>query len=257
MTYRVKNIGIAVALALVAGLLTVFYVTNYKKDVRSAESSVTVYVAAKDVPSGTPGEEIAADGFLTQQAIAKRSVTPGAISSPEQLAGLVASGEIYAGEQVTTRRFSTEETRGIRAQITGTERAVSVAGNKQQTLAGTLKAGDHVDVIASWNVPEAIQNHVSRVILRDILVLEVPAATSTDQKLTEPGEGGNAVMLALTDAQSQKMFWMVQNGAWALALRPPAKDADSPNSAEGSLTILKDGLGSGAFAELLPEEGGQ
>ena len=39
MTYRLKNIGIAVALALVAGLLTVFYVTNYKRDVRSAEAA--------------------------------------------------------------------------------------------------------------------------------------------------------------------------------------------------------------------------
>lgn len=257
MTYRVKNVGIAVALALVAGLLTVFYVTNYKRDVRSAEASVTVYVAAKDVPAGTSGDQMASDGYLTQQDIAQRSVAPGAISSPEQLAGLVASGQIFAGEQVTTRRFTTEETRGIRAQISGTERAVSVAGNKQQTLAGTLKAGDHVDVVASWNVPEQIQNHVSRVILRNILVLEVPQAAATDQKLTEPGEGGNTVMLALTDAQSQKMFWVAQNGAWTFALRPPDKDADSPNSAEGSLTILKDGLGAAAFAELLPEEGGQ
>jgi Flp pilus assembly protein CpaB len=257
MTYRLKNIGIAVALALVAGLLTVFYVTNYKRDVRSAEASVTVYVASKDIPSGTTGATVISDGYLAQQAVAKRSVTPGAISSPEQLNALVAGGTIYAGEQVTTRRFTTEETKGIRAQITGAERAIAIAGNKQQTLADTLKAGDHVDVLASWNVPEAMQNHVSRVVLRDILVLEVPTSAATDAKLTEPGEGGNAVMLALTDAQSQKLFWVVQNGAWTLALRPPDKDADSPNSAESALTILKDGLGAAEFASLLPDEGGQ
>ena len=35
--------------ALVAGLLTVFYVTNYKKEVRNAEANVTVFVVA-DVP---------------------------------------------------------------------------------------------------------------------------------------------------------------------------------------------------------------
>jgi Flp pilus assembly protein CpaB len=257
MTYRLKNIGIAVALALVAGLLTVFYVTNYKKDVRSAETSVTVYVASKDIPSGTTGANVISDGYLAEQDVAKRSVTPGAISSPEQLQNLVAGGTIYAGEQVTTRRFTTEETRGIRAQISGTERAVAIAGNEQQTLGGTLKAGDHVDVLASWNVPEAVQNHVSRVILRDILVLEVATAAATDQKLTNPGEGGNPVMLALTDAQSQKLFWVVQNGAWTLALRSPDKDADSPNSAESSLSILKDGLGSAQYASLLADEGGQ
>jgi hypothetical protein len=53
MTYRVKNITIAVALALVAALLTSFYVTNYQRNVRADESNVTVYVAARDIPAGT------------------------------------------------------------------------------------------------------------------------------------------------------------------------------------------------------------
>ena len=38
MTYRVRNIAIAVALAVVAALLTTFYVTNYKKSVQSGEA---------------------------------------------------------------------------------------------------------------------------------------------------------------------------------------------------------------------------
>ena len=221
MTYRLKNIGIAVALALVAGLLTVFYVTNYKKDVRSAETNVTVYVASKDIPSGTSGEDVVSDGYLAEQAVAKRSVTPGAISSPEQLESLVAGGTIYAGEQVTTRRFTTEETRGIRAQITGNERAMSIAGTSEQVLAGTLKTGDHVDVLANWNSPERIQHHVSRVILRDILVLEAASSATTDEKLTDPSGGGYPVILALTDSQSQKLFWAIQNGTWSFQLRPP------------------------------------
>ena len=50
MTYRVRNIGIAVALAVVAALLTTFYVTNYKKSVQSGAEAVTVYVASRDIP---------------------------------------------------------------------------------------------------------------------------------------------------------------------------------------------------------------
>ena len=42
MTYRVRNIVIAVALALVAGLLSIFYVSNYKANVQHAEKTVTV-----------------------------------------------------------------------------------------------------------------------------------------------------------------------------------------------------------------------
>jgi Flp pilus assembly protein CpaB len=253
MTYRVKNIGIAVALALVAGLLTIFYVTNYKRDVRSAEASVTVYVAAKDIPAGTSGDELGGGGWLTQQSVAKRSVTPGAISSPEQLAGRVSSGTIYAGEQVTTRRFTTEETKGIRAQLTGTTRALAIAGNAQQTLAGTLKDGDHVDIIATWNFPEEAIAHVSKVILRDILVLEAPESSSTSEKLTDPTAGNIAVILALTDNQAQKLFWVVNNGQWSLQLRPPADSADSPTSAESSRSLLLDGM-AGRVSDLFPPE---
>ena len=39
MTYRIRNIGIAVALAIVAALLTTFYVTNYKRTVQQGEQT--------------------------------------------------------------------------------------------------------------------------------------------------------------------------------------------------------------------------
>jgi pilus assembly protein CpaB len=255
MTYRVKNIGIAVALALVAGLLTIFYVTNYKRDVRAAEASVTVYVAAKDIPAGTSGDELTGGGWLTQQSVAKRSVTPGAISSPEQLSGRLSAGTIYAGEQVTTRRFTTEETRGIRAQISGTQRAIAVSGNSTQTLSGTLKDGDHVDVIATWNYPEEAIAHVSKVILRDILVLQAPDETSTTETLTDPTAGNIEVILAVTDSQAQKLFWATNNGVWALQLRPPADSADSPTSAESSLSLVQDGM-AGRVSALFPADTG-
>src|SRR3712207_219085 len=142
MTYRLRNIAIAIVLALVAGFMTIFYVTNYKREVRSAESNVTVYVAAKDIPAGTSGAEIASDGMLVEQDVAKRNVTPGAISSPNQIADRVSSAPIYVGEQITTRRFTTEEARGIRAELAGTTRAIQVAGTEHQLLAGTLEDGD-------------------------------------------------------------------------------------------------------------------
>jgi len=53
MTYRIRNILIAVGLALVAMLLTLFYVTNYKRTVQKSTSGVAVYVAAKDLTPRT------------------------------------------------------------------------------------------------------------------------------------------------------------------------------------------------------------
>ena len=259
MTYRLRNIGIAIALALVAGLLTVFYVTNYKREVRSAEASITVYVASQDIPAGTSGAE--AQEFLAEQSVAQRNVTPGAISEPEQLEGRVAAATIYAGEQVTTRRFTTEESKGIRAQIEGNERALAVPGTAEQLLAGTLVSGDRVDVVGSWNVPENETLHFSRVVLRDLLVLEAPEGGISTESVTNPQEasGGYSAILALTDAQAQKLFWLTENGTWSLQLRPTQDAADSPESAESAESLLFDGIGLARFRAMQArlQEGGE
>jgi Flp pilus assembly protein CpaB len=109
-------------------------------------------------------------------------------------------------------------------------------------LAGTLQDGDHVDVVGSWNVPESDTRHYSRVVLRDLVVLEAPETADTTEKLTDPNSGGYSVMLMLTDAQAQKLWWLAKNGEWTLQLRPTNDAADSPESAESAGSILMDGV---------------
>jgi Flp pilus assembly protein CpaB len=261
MTYRLRNIGIALALALVAGLLTVFYVTNYKRDVRSAEENVTVWVAARDIPSGTSGEKIAEGGYLEQEEIAKRSVTPGAITSPGQLGDRVAGGTIYAGEQVTLLRFNSESEKGLRAQLTGNLRALQVPGDSHQLMSGTLRDGDHVDVVASMkyrfiNFRDSGSSNVndemvaSRIVLRDIVVLEAPKQTDGNAKLTKPNEQLAAV-LAVSDTQAQKLFFVMKNGEWSLQLRPTNDAGDSPEGVETVGSVLGDGLRPEQLRELV------
>ena len=149
MTYRIRNISIAVTLGLVAALLTMFYVTNFQRNVRQDETNVPVFVAKQDIPAGTAGSDVARKGMLVKTELVRRSVVPGAISNPDQVLDLVSTQPIYAGEQVTTRRFATPAERGIRAKLKGTMRAFQLAGDPNQLLAGTLTAGDHVDFVAS------------------------------------------------------------------------------------------------------------
>ncbi len=175
MTYRVRNIVIAVALALVAAMMTSFYVTNYQRNVEKDAKNVEIFVAKRDIPVGTSGADLARKGLLEKSKIVRRSVVPGAISTPDQLADLVAVQPVYAGEQVSTRRFATPAERGIRAQITGTMRAFQVPGDQHQLLAGTLKAGDHIDVVASLKVNPDKDIYATRIVLRDIEVLKAAA----------------------------------------------------------------------------------
>lgn len=241
MTYRLRNTLVAVALALVAALLTSFYVTNYQRDVQRGEQDVTVYVAARDVPAGTTGDDLLARGFLEKRTVERRNVVPGALSAPDQVDGLVASERIYAGEQVTTRRFTTPQERGVRARLKGNQRAIELPGDRNQLLAGTLKQGDRVDVVASFAVPEGGQRHVSRVILRDIAVLRAPSTGGPSAKLSGPSQPYSA-LLALTDTQVQKLFWVMRNGEWSLQLRPVADASDSPERVENDQTLLRAGV---------------
>jgi pilus assembly protein CpaB len=238
MTYRVKNIGIAVILAAFAGLLTIIYVSSYKRHVQHGEQNVTVLVAARDIPAGTTGAEVVEQHYLSSESIARRSRVPGAISKPDDLNNLVVTQQIFRGEQVTTRSFGTQTELGIRAQLRANERAFALPGDANQLLAGTLKEGDHVDVVATWNWPESATHHVAKVILRNVLVLQAPEAPSESSKLTSGDQNFN-VQLRVTDAQSQRLLWASENGKLYLELRPPADSSDSRPSADDASTLLR------------------
>jgi hypothetical protein len=79
------------------------------------------------------------------------------------------------------------------------------------------------------------------VFLRDVLVL----ATSTGGKASGiSANGGGSVQLRLTDAQSQRVEWIVANGKnWRLEIRPSISPKDGPRTHDDSNTLLKDGVG--------------
>lgn len=248
MTYRFRNIAIAVALAVLAAMMTSFYVKQQKHDIQQGQVLTTVWVAKSDIPSGSVGDDIA--GQLESTQVAKSSVTPGAIVSPQDLAGKVSSEPIYAGEQVSLLRFSTEAEQGIRAKITGNLRAIQLPGDANQLLVGTLQAGDHVDIVGSWQLSGNENQKVARIVLRDILVLQAPEASTESKRVTQQS-GDQAIMLAVTDAQAQKLFWIFTNGDWSLSLRPTTGAADSPDGFEWSGTVLSDGLTRAQLRRLL------
>jgi Flp pilus assembly protein CpaB len=244
MTYRVKNITIAVALALVAALLTMFYVTNYQRNVRQDETNVPIWVAKKDIPAGTTGAELQQGDLLEKSEIVRRSVVPGAISNPDQVQDLVTTQPIYAGEQVSTRRFATPSQQGIKAQLTGVQRAISVPGGQHQLLAGTLRAGDKVDVVATFAAGGgASEIMFTRIVLRDLEVLRAPSGAAAAQKLASSSDGAYSAMLKVTDAQVQKLHWVMTDAEeWHLELRPGRDAADSPENVESWYSVLREGV---------------
>jgi Flp pilus assembly protein CpaB len=242
MTYRARNLFAAIGLALLAVLFVGFYVTNYKKSVQHSQQHVTVFVAARDIPQGTSGDDVVSKGYLKQEQVLRQSVVPGAISNSGQVSSLVASQPTYAGEQISLNRFSTEAVQGIRGVLRGTLRAVQIAGDPQQTLSGTLQVGDHVDVVANVKIGSTDnETTVSRIVLRNIRVLKT-STSDGGPSLGSTSQTGTPVLLAVTDTQVQKLFFVVKNDDWTLELRPVVKASDSPETVETPNTIATDGL---------------
>ena len=252
---RTRNIVIAVAVAAFAAMLTAFYVANYKRHVQQNQKNAPVLVASKNIPAGTLGSEAIAKKMVSVREAPRSSIAPGAFSSPDQLETLITSDQVYAGEQVTARRFHPKEERGVRAKLDGNLRAMQVAGDQNQVLAGTLQAGDRVDVLGNveYKVKLSEGNDVdrvaSRVVLRDILVLR--AATAESDTSVGSTDADKTVQLALTDAQAQKLFYVMKNGDWTLDLRPVGNAADSPESVETVESVLGDGLRHRQRAQLI------
>jgi Flp pilus assembly protein CpaB len=239
MTYRIRNILIAVGLALVAMMLTLFYVTNYKRSVQKDSQSVQVYVVARDLSAGTSGADIVKSHQLKLVSVQRKDVVPGAISDPDQIANLVTSGPLYSGEQVTVRRFSDVAAQGIRSQLKGTMRAVQVAGDPTQLLAGTLQPGDHVDIVANLRLNSQSAAAATRIVLRDLTVLTTPGSGA---KLSNSSStGAESVILAVSDTQVQRLFYVMKNADWTLELRPVVNAADSRERIDTLNTVLGEG----------------
>jgi Flp pilus assembly protein CpaB len=259
MTYRLRNLALATALALLAVLLTTLYVTSYERRVDSRQERVEVFVAARDIEPGTPASDFAST--LKKREVPRESVSPAAVADLDQLSGHTTTQWIYAGEQVTLRRFATQAESGIRSQLKGTQRAMELPGGPQQLLAGTLQEGDRVDVIVSLSGfgdgGGGGGENIGRVLLRDLLVLRAPAGggSSVDQKLASGGQGGSSVTLRVTDAQAHKLFFVTAENAdhaWWLLLRNPNNGTDGPES----VTTVKSGARDGLRGSQLDRVGG-
>lgn len=236
--YRIRNIVIAGVLAAAAVLLTVIYVTSARSDVAAGNESVTVYVPSKDFSVGTAGSTIA--GSLEKQTIAKKNAAPEAVSNPALIKGLYLTQPVYRGEQLTLNRFALPKEQGIRADLKGNQRALQVPGTSDQVLAGTLTAGDRVDVVALLKDPRDTSNVKSAVVLRNLRVLETEKGDGSSS-ISSADKSLDSVILAVTDAQSQRLYYVLKSGDWTLQLRPVKKPRDSNRSTDTFATVLAGG----------------
>jgi Flp pilus assembly protein CpaB len=244
-SYRFRHILIAIAFGLLAVLLTVFYVRHYKSNVDARVTLASVYVASRDIEPGTPGVQVP----LKLKQVPAGAIVSGAITSPAELRGLYVTQKINAGEQLILQRFGPIHASGIRGQIGPKMRILEVPGDEHQLLAGTIAPGDHVDVVANFKIPSSLATPiaVSGVVLRNILVLQAAKKSSSGAVLNNSQQ--SSVLLALTDQEANRLFYVMQNADWSLEFRPPL-GTDSKQTLDWEGSVLASAVGATTPAKI-------
>ena len=189
---RIRNVLVPAALAVLAAVLVGIYIASYRNNVNEGAGLVNVLVASRDIPAGTAGSSVASGGYLKTESVPKRTLVDGSVASAAPLTSKVTADPIYKGEQITLRQFKPLAQAGIFAKFSGRQRAIAVLGTPSQMLAGTLKDGDRVDVVATVRYHTGPSRATTRVVLKNLLVLEAPDAGKAKGLRTDeehPGDG--------------------------------------------------------------------
>lgn len=149
-------------IAALAGILTLVFLLSLRAD-------TPVVVAANPVAVGARLAEADLQIKLVRQADA----LPGALSRIEDAVGQVISTQRLAGDQITASMLGNQALSAIAAALEPDHRAVAVKVTRSSGLAGILRPGDFVTLIA------VVQPDTQFNALDVVSPLNVPGATTT------------------------------------------------------------------------------
>jgi Flp pilus assembly protein CpaB len=270
VTYSVRNIAIAIVMAIAAAAAVLVYTSSYKSSLTRGQKRVEVMVASRDIPTGTKAEDAASAMTLTSVLVDDRA--PGSITTAAGLQGKVASQTIFAGQQVVASVFTNGLTSSNKSLLlTKTERAIRVVCNPNPScLIGDVQPGDKVDVYETIKVKDQGANSggndvITRLLLSSVRVIDVPPPDVKKGGLSG-GAGSKddpTVMIALSQQLATKFAWLngirgQADGQVWFAIRPPDASAEEqPFVIETTTSMLVDGIGLDQVRKLMTQVTGK
>jgi len=215
MTSRSWAIALGIGAIVIAAILLVVYLDRYRARVGGANAPTPVLMAKQFIPKGTPGALVASGQMYAPTTIPRKEVEVGAIADPSYLSGRAAAVEIFPGAQLTTADFAATDTASVDSQITGTERALSIAIDNVHGSLSQLQAGDSVDIYIGVG-------GILKLFRPNVKVLAVPSQTG-------PSGGGNLVLRVDTKDAADFAFAADNTQLWfvlrpVVGAKPTAKD---------------------------------
>lgn len=234
------NLIIGIVLALIAIIAVNFYIAGEKARTQREErerlkkyleNQITVLVANKDIEAGSPIEQSMVDAV----SMLNKDAENRAVDAFARIEGMVAARNINKGEQITLDKVVYEQGGSNLSSATPKgKRAVTIAVDNIASLAGMLKPGDYVDVIAMIPASVEIVDGKQQVqmaatpLFQNIKVLAVGQSTSPiSSPLERYQEGGEKkepspfITLALTPEEANIITFVQEQSKIRLTLRSP------------------------------------
>ncbi len=207
-----------IVMAGVVGLMASYSVYRYAamKIAGSVKPTSQVVVASNEIAPGT-----AISTAQVKVVDWPRELIPAkATTSIQAIQGRVVILPIAKGEPVLLTKLAPEGAgSGLGSLLDDTKRAFTVRVNDVSGVAGFIKPGDHVDVLAELPTQDA-KEHFSKAILQNVVVLTAGHSTveSSDKKDKKPILV-TTVTLELTLEQAELLNLASNQGKIRLALR--------------------------------------
>jgi len=225
-TSRSGAVLLGVLAAVIAAILLVVYITNYRDSVKSDTTPVSVMTAKKLIPAGTAGSQIGAKQLYTFTSIAKNEVASGALTDPAALNGVVTARDVYPGQQITTADFTTtgSATAGVvSSQLKANQRAVLISINAIDGNLANVRPGDHVDVY------QQISGSSGAIV--KLFRPNVPV-----QQVTVTGADGQVVLVVPT-RDSADLLYASKHTELFFVVRPASGSSPTPPTTASSQTM--------------------
>src|SRR5215213_9000474 len=236
---RNKRLIIALAGAVLCGVLGVMLVTRYLSNVQAYTRDLgNVVVAKVEIPLG---EKITVDQLMLAP-IPNGSAPAGTFRKIGEVAGRVAITPIGVREPVTLARLAPEGVGGgLSAVIPEGYRAMTVKVDDVVGVSGFVMTGSYVDVVAVI-VPAAAQGvqsqgPISKIVLQHIKVLASGPKIDSPDNQREP-TNAKAVTLQVTPEQAEKLVLAANEGKLQLVMRNYGDQEDSQTRGANKSSLL-------------------
>ena len=268
MGRRLGLLAAALVIALLGTSAVFAYVSRVEARAVTGQESVDVLVAAGRIAEGTLVSAAVQQKLIRIQAMPRRTVPEGALTTLADVTAQAAVSDIYTGEVLLAAKFADRTARTGDLVIPDDKIAISVQLGDPQRVAGFVVPGSEVAIFntlestsakvsgratqtssgttksATVNVEAAVDDEMTRLLLPRVTVIAVgPATLRPPADTGEKKEGVKPVAVAVltvavTQADAERLVHAAQTGDLYFGLLS-AKSKTGPSKGVSNSTLFK------------------